>query len=565
MSASYNPNVPPGADPQIIFNVLPPSSGRAYEILLIIMCLCLGALIMELLNHLRFDLRLMRKSGWTDPAKLISRLAYFVCRYLSITILILIICFITLESDNCTALPMTFNIMGMFLLDAVLLVFVQRTMALYNWSHSVTIPLSVFYCIVVVSSVVCTPFYGVGFRIPHTGFCGYDTRSYLTRTIVANVIFRALAISLDTVLLLLTLHRLLDGGLKAVWHKKPQQLFSSLHDSSLSGFLIRQGLHFFVLQLGTDIFFITTYFSFTENAYKDLGTAFAFSIPPIVAAAAFREMGKKASMVTAKKAKKVNEIINSADTPSGGISVRLGTVGARISAVEPSARVPTVLAEPGSPTGVNAFVLQARSNPSFSGSPSPGKISSSRVSWTAGRKSINRFRPDAIAAEDSGVLITVGAVSRIDDADQEWEAGSPRYSSDNNDPDAIEIRRQWPNLAAQDAAGSEAVAQSYDGDDVKEKDLELGDSGLESLHIPNLPSFQTVAGNPDLTHLYGSSIGSSSTSWQPSSPDSPYAPALLSPSAFSRRLPPSTSNAPSSRASFRVVEEEEIGRASDTQ
>ncbi|KAJ9477142.1 hypothetical protein PHBOTO_000853 [Pseudozyma hubeiensis] len=561
--------MPPGADPQIIFNVIPPSSGKAYLILLIVMCLCQGALTMELLNHLRFDVRLMRKPGWTDPAKLISRLAYFICRYLSVTILGTIICFITLKSNNCTALPMAFQIMGMFLLDAVLLLFVQRTMALYNWSRNVTIPLSVFYCLVVVSSAICTPFYGVGFRIPHTEFCAFDTRSYLTRTVVANVVFRSLSISLDTVMLLLTLHRLLDGGLKAVWHKKPQQLFTSLHDSSLSGFLIRQGLHFFVLQLGTDIFFLTTYFSFTENAYKDLGTAFAFTIPPIAAAAAFRDVGKKVPMFTAKRPTKVNEIIASDDTPSGGISARTGTANTRNSAVEPNAAVLTAPAAPGTPTRVNAFVLQARSNLGFSGSPSPEKTTS-RVSWAAGRKSINRFRPDPVEEEDSGVLITVGTVSRIDDAGQGWEAGSPRYSSDN-DPYAIQMRRQWPNLATQAAAGSEAVAQCPDGDDAKEKDLELGDSGSENLHIPTLLSVQTAAGSPRLAHVYGTSIESSSSSWQPSTPDSPHEPVLHSPSAFSRKSPPSTADAPSSRASstrpdhHAVIEEEEIRLASDKQ
>lgn len=74
----------PAAALEIIFNVLPPSVGKSFMVLLIVMCICLGATVMELFNHLRFDFQLIRKHGWSQPAKLFSRLAYLMCRYLSV-------------------------------------------------------------------------------------------------------------------------------------------------------------------------------------------------------------------------------------------------------------------------------------------------------------------------------------------------------------------------------------------------------------------------------------------------------------------------------------------------
>lgn len=313
------------ADPEVIFNVIPPSTGKSFLVLLIVMCLCLGATTMELFNHICYDLQLIRKPGWTDPAKLSSRVAYLCCRYLSVTCLLLVVLFLSLKFDDCKAMPWTFNLLGMVLLDSVSLVFVQRTMALYSWKAKVVLPVSIIYLVVVAASAVCIPFYGVGYRIPGSQFCGYDTRRHLTRTLVANVVYKTLGMGLDILTLLLTLHRLLDGGLPAIWQKKPQQLYSGLTDRSLSSFLIRQGFHFYVLQLATDIFFVSTYFTLTEPSYQVLGTALVFCIPPIAAAAAFREMGQKASLITAKNAGKVNEIMNSTNSPSGDNSGIAGT------------------------------------------------------------------------------------------------------------------------------------------------------------------------------------------------------------------------------------------------
>ncbi|KAJ1028434.1 hypothetical protein NDA16_001601 [Ustilago loliicola] len=518
------------AEPEVIFNVIPPSAGKAFLTLLIVMCLCLGAVTMELFNHIRFDINLMRKPGWTQPAKFVSRVAYLLCRYLSVICLLLVVLFLSLKFEDCGAVPEAFNILGMILLDSVSLVFVQRTMALYGWKPKIVVPLTLYYCVVLAAAAVCVPFYGVGYRIPGTEFCAYDTRRHLTRTLVANIVYKSLSMGLDIILLLLTLHRLVDGGLKAVLEKKPQQLYSGISDRSLSSFLIRQGFHFYVLQLGTDIFFVATYFSFSEPSYQVLGTALICCIPPIAAAAAFREMGKKSSLVTAKNAN-VNEIMNSTNSPSGDNS------GARITRPRQgsAAALSRIPAESNGVTsatggvGVNSFVLQARSNAGTMG-PQPEKTT--RISWGGRRNHLTRSRNDPTDLDNNGILVTIGTVSRSEDVDQEWDGGSPRYSSDNPDPETLEMQRQWPRLAMKGT--DEAAHRSSEGHSSTEK-VDPEGFGFDPITVPTLARRPTGHNqNAYLGHLNGGSESAHSSPWIPQTPDSSYPPTLLSPRSFSR-------------------------------
>ena len=512
------------ADPAVIFNVIPPSAARSFLVLLIVMCLCLGATTMELFNHIRFDIQLLRKPGWTEPAKLSSRIAYLCCRYLSVTCLLLVVLFLSLKFDDCKAMPWTFNLLSLFLLNSVSLVFVQRTMALYAWKPRVVLPLSLYYAIVLAASAVCIPFYGQGYRIPNSQFCAYDTRRHLTRTLVANIVYKSLSMSLDIVLLLLTLHRLLDGGLGAIRHKKPQQLYSGLNDRSLSSFLIRQGFHFYVLQLATDIFFVSTYFSMDEASYQVLGTALLFCIPPIAAAAAFREMGKKASLITAKNANKVNEIMNSTASPSGDNSGAPLSRAGRISGAAPSGVGRVASTHAG---GVNSYVLQARSNPGgITDMPSPSE-KNPHISWSDHRTNPSHSRHDSTDFDGNGITVTVGTVSRMEEVDETWEGGSPRYSSDNADPETLEMQRYWPRLASK--TNSEAAHQSSESHSSTEKRHKDGSirSGFEPVPIPTLGRSPTVSYSHGSTNL-------PSSPWIPQTPESPYPEQLLSPRSFAR-------------------------------
>lgn len=491
------------AKPEIIFNVLPPSVGKSFLVLLIAMSFCLGANVMEFFNHIRFDIQLIRKPGWTDPAKAASRVAYLICRYISIIGLTLIILFLSLKLDHCKPLPWTFNLMSMTLYDAVSLIFVQRTMALYSWKRKVVVPLSTLYVLAIASAAVCMPFYGEGYRIPGTRFCAYDTHRGKVRTLVANIVFKSLSMTLDIVLLLLTLHRLLEGGLPAIWHKKRDELFSHINDRSLSGFLLRQGFHFYLLQFSTDVFFVSTYFSFSDISYQCLATALIFTIPPIAAASAFRNMGKKALQVNNKQNYKVHEIINSTNTPSGDNSAVRGPAGIRLSGIPRP--LSTVVAAP--PTELEAgnhwCAVPTLDSAQTHCATLPDKTK--RYSWGARRHKFSNTHQEALDFE-KGITVTVGTIEHTEPVEPDWNLGSPTYSSDHVDPEAA----QWPKLAT---TGS----------------------------VPMLTR-RPPTGHEQL----GEKAESSNEHWIPQTPDTAYPDPLLAPKDFSRHPSESSSSSSSS-------------------
>ncbi|EPQ25888.1 uncharacterized protein PFL1_06562 [Pseudozyma flocculosa PF-1] len=309
----------------IIFDAVPIEDAESFLLLIVIYSICLGMVVLEFFSHIGFDIQLIRKPGWTDPAKFVSRTAYLLVRTCPAAFLSLVLVYLTTQFDNCSIVPLTFNILAMIILDSVLLIFLQRTMALYSWKRKVVVPLTVMYCIVFALSCVSLPQLGVGRRIPNSRYCAYDTRRDLTRILVVNIVYKSSSMILDFTLLIMTMHRLVDGGLKSLFTGRKG--INTMSHSDLSSFLLRQGLHFYGLQTATEIVFISIYFSTQQVSYQVLGSALLLSIPPITAGNAFREMGKKASTVTQKR--HVNEIINSSTnntsqnggTGGGGIGI----------------------------------------------------------------------------------------------------------------------------------------------------------------------------------------------------------------------------------------------------
>lgn len=300
-----------------IFQIVPDEDSPALLLLILFVGMCLGAVVIELLNHAWFDIELIRKPGWTQPMKCISRLAYFLCRYLSAVCLMLVLLYVTAGYPDCSAAALAFNILGMFFWNSVALLFVLRTMALYSWKRAVVVPLVIYYAIVATVSAISLPFYGVGKRVPQTQFCSYDTKSHAVQHLIAGSVYQGLGMGLDLTLLLLTLHRLLDGGLMSIFTRKTSRLNSGL--TSLTSFLIYQGFHFYVFQFGTDAFYLTSTFAFTKEYYQLIGNIMEYTIPSIVASAAFRDMGKRAQEFN-RHGVQVNEIFDSSGILSQGRS-----------------------------------------------------------------------------------------------------------------------------------------------------------------------------------------------------------------------------------------------------
>ncbi|SPO40611.1 uncharacterized protein PSFLO_06093 [Pseudozyma flocculosa] len=482
----------------IIFDAVPIEDAESFLLLIVIYSICLGMVVLEFFSHIGFDIQLIRKPGWTDPAKFVSRTAYLLVRTCPAAFLSLVLVYLTTQFDNCSIVPLTFNILAMIILDSVLLIFLQRTMALYSWKRKVVVPLTVMYCIVFALSCVSLPQLGVGRRIPNSRYCAYDTRRDLTRILVVNIVYKSSSMILDFTLLIMTMHRLVDGGLKSLFTGRKG--INTMSHSDLSSFLLRQGLHFYGLQTATEIVFISIYFSTQQVSYQVLGSALLLSIPPITAGNAFREMGKKASTVTQKR--HVNEIINSSTnntsqnggTGGGGIGI-----GGQTMSRSERRRASTILEEGGDGMttsmvggggggrGGGAPVLdrfglgihpQAAS--SAAGTNSTSEKNAHRVTW--GTEAQSDWAPQSVVGGGNthgsghGVLVTVGTVSRSeeamgadDDVDGWNEHGSNRYSSDLADPDAMEMRRQRSKdgrtgrAAADTALSSKQSSPSLDG------------------------------------------------------------------------------------------------------
>lgn len=121
-----------------------------------------------------------------------------------------------------------------------------------------------------------------------------------------------------------------------------------------------------------------------------------------------------------------------------------------------------------------------------------------------------------------------------EDVDQEWDGGSPRYSSDNPDPETLEMQRQWPRLAIQGT--DEAAHRSSEGHSSTQK-VDSERAAFDPVTVPTLARRPTGhSHNPYLGHLNGGGTGESANSspWIPQTPESPYPPTLLSPRSFSR-------------------------------
>lgn len=489
---------PVTTNPAVIFDAIPPAAGKSLLTLLLIASVLLGMLIMEFFNHIRYDISLIRKVGWTEPSKCASRLAYFAVRYISIALMALFLSFLTLRFNTCTILPWVYNALCLVLFASMELIFVQRTMALYSWKKAIMVPLLTHYALVICALVACIPFYAGGTGIPGTRFCTFRPNAHKTGTVATIITYMTLHMGLDIILLLLTLNRLLEGGISAVFTKKAAELYTGGADTTLSTFLIRQGFHFYVVQLGCDIVYFITYFGLKDPFLKFVGAVIIISAPSLAAAGAFRDMGRKAVEIGLRNAMHVNEIVNSSgQTPSEGVlGTRVGTntaasLGGRIN--------PQILSTAAASHKTDGI----------------GHDKTTRISFAdklGGRKKNGFFRThnDPTDIENiNGIVVTVGTVSRTDAIEEEWEADS--------NPDAIKMTRQWSE-----------PGKSEDGSSTTDKNDNLFEA------ITQMPTDSELRGDAHANlHPYATQADTvsetGSNAWIPRTPDE----SVLAPNHFS--------------------------------
>lgn len=225
-----------GGGPDVIFYHLPPNFAQAFIVLMQIFAAFLGMSIFDLVCHFSFDVQLLFSKGWREPFKVIARLSYLTCRYTSPVLLICVIIFMTVPIKDCASFITGVNAVLVLNLNAVSLIFVHRTMVLWDWEARIVIPLIAAWLCVLGVSIVVLPWYGVGMSLPNSNFCIFDTRRQ--ERMPYTLSYKISSLALDFAIMCLTLHRLLEGGLRSLFTGKGR---SFIGNTGLSKTLARQG------------------------------------------------------------------------------------------------------------------------------------------------------------------------------------------------------------------------------------------------------------------------------------------------------------------------------------
>ncbi|PWN47088.1 hypothetical protein IE53DRAFT_364932 [Violaceomyces palustris] len=236
-----------------IFQHLPPDLSVSYQTSLVVFTTCLGALVLDIISHLKYDISLLLAPGWKVKSRAATRTAYLI--------------------GSCIAHAKALNMSIMIFLSSVDFLFVHRTLAVYSWEMHAVVLLSFLYLIVTFISIPALYLFATGIRVPGSDYCAYALLKEESPNKELWYAFHSLAIVLDTTLkftgdsqiFFLTLHRLVEGGIPVF--------------GKLGALLIKQVVR---------VAFLTIYFSFNEVQYAVLGAPFAGSLEPIVSGSFFR-------------------------------------------------------------------------------------------------------------------------------------------------------------------------------------------------------------------------------------------------------------------------------------
>jgi hypothetical protein len=220
----------------------------------LINALCLGVVLFDSCVNVRFDLYLVRSSGWRRPIKIINRLSYFSVRLLVILYLVLMTCYLNLESKgDCSLYFRSIFVIWYMAIALIDIIFLTRTLALYEWHRLLTIGLVSLYCAYVGLALHGISRWGHAFRLGATQFCSYasevPTPSYMERQFKA---FFALTTFFDVVILVLTCKRLAaqDDGATRQTSRLSRTLF--IQGFILYGSLLTMKLAFIFFHYLTD-------------------------------------------------------------------------------------------------------------------------------------------------------------------------------------------------------------------------------------------------------------------------------------------------------------------------
>jgi hypothetical protein len=289
----------------IVFHHVPNSQAPGLLGAMLVFAFCLGVISLELLLNLNYDFKLIKRIGWREPHSALNRFAYFSCRYGSFLFFVITLIFINAPNTNCERFATVVNVMWVIPFIFVDLIFVQRTLAVYGWNMLLTVSLGSLYLVYVALCSYSVIKFGYGYRIPQSNFCAYQTLSTdVEPHASAFVVFFVAMTLLDTVILLVTTHKLMDGGLLnlgSVIRTKASKIrvLGSPHTSkknelvgeeSLKGLLLRQGiLYFLILEISRFAFLIVYYTVNQNTSFQVLICGIIVLIGPLMAGMLFRQ------------------------------------------------------------------------------------------------------------------------------------------------------------------------------------------------------------------------------------------------------------------------------------
>lgn len=143
------------------------------------------------------------------------------------------------------------------------------------------------------TAVASLPFWGTSYYIPGTNFCTYDAERDQPSRVITNIVYKLCSVLLEAIVLLLTLHRLMEHGISGLWrHRKAIGL------TPLPKVLISQGFIYFVMVVIVDVIFLALYFSTpsSDPGLQLAGSALVFSIQPMMAARLYLTVGKASNV-----------------------------------------------------------------------------------------------------------------------------------------------------------------------------------------------------------------------------------------------------------------------------
>lgn len=183
----------------VVFHHVPNAQAPGLLAAMLVYAFCLGLVSLDLVMHFGYDVSLTRRPGWREPIKAANRFAYYFCRYGSFIFLLLTIIYMNTPGLDCTHYARAINVMWLLPLIFVDVIFVQRTLALYNWKMPFVIVLGFYLLAYVGLSAYSIIEFGHGYQIPMSDFCAYQaTGTHEQPHASIFIAYCCVLISLDT-------------------------------------------------------------------------------------------------------------------------------------------------------------------------------------------------------------------------------------------------------------------------------------------------------------------------------------------------------------------------------